>query len=146
MTEFQCKRRLIWAKEHLLWTIKDWKKIIFYDIQFCVSGNQFRGYVRQCTHEEFSLQCLKSTIKYPIKAMVLGCMPSRSFRRLHIGGGTVKVMEYIEILQNKLIPTSRDLFGNQSWNFRDDNIPYHRVNVVQKWFKDHTLNRMNWPG
>ncbi|GFS51097.1 transposable element Tc1 transposase [Trichonephila clavipes] len=41
LTEFQCKRRLTWAREHSLWTIKDWKKVIFSDeSQFCISGNQ----------------------------------------------------------------------------------------------------------
>ncbi|GFU78564.1 transposable element Tcb1 transposase [Trichonephila clavipes] len=66
--------------------------------------------------------------------------------RLHIVSGTVKAMDYIEILQNKLLPTARDLFGNQSWIFQDDNAPCHRAKVVQKWLKDHTVNRMNWPG
>ncbi|GFT21213.1 HTH_Tnp_Tc3_2 domain-containing protein [Trichonephila clavipes] len=29
LTEFQRKRRLTWAREHSLWTIKDWEKVIF---------------------------------------------------------------------------------------------------------------------
>ncbi|GFY18421.1 transposable element Tc1 transposase [Trichonephila clavipes] len=73
LTEFQRKRRLTWAMEHSLWTIKDWEKEIFSDeSQFCISGNQSSAY--------------------------------------------------------------------------DDNAPCHRAKVVQKWLKDHTLNRMNWPG
>ncbi|GFW50264.1 HTH_Tnp_Tc3_2 domain-containing protein [Trichonephila clavipes] len=31
LTEFQRKRQLTWAREHSLWTIKDWEKIIFSD-------------------------------------------------------------------------------------------------------------------
>ncbi|GFV05562.1 transposable element Tcb1 transposase [Trichonephila clavipes] len=54
LTEFQRKRRLTWAREHSLWTIKCWEK--------------------------------------------------------------------------------------------DDNTPCHRAKVVQKWLKDHTVDRMNWPG
>ncbi|GFV98868.1 transposable element Tcb1 transposase [Trichonephila clavipes] len=110
--------------------------------QFCISGNQSSAYVRRCTHEEFSLQCLKPTVKFPTKVMVWGCMSSHGVGRLHI----VKTMDYIEILQNKLLPTARDLFGNQSWIFQDDNAPCHRAKVVQKWLKDHTVNRMDWPG
>ncbi|GFX31267.1 hypothetical protein TNCV_2060861 [Trichonephila clavipes] len=49
-------------------------------------------------------------------------------------------------MTNKLIPTARDLFGNQSWIFQDDNAPCPRAKVVQKWLKDHTVNRMNWTG
>ncbi|GFU87694.1 transposable element Tcb1 transposase [Trichonephila clavipes] len=54
-------------------------------------------------------------------------------------------MDYIEILQNKLLPTARDHFGNQSWIFQDNTAPCHRAKVVQKWLKDHTVNRMNCP-
>ncbi|GFU01859.1 transposable element Tcb1 transposase [Trichonephila clavipes] len=111
--------------------------------QFCISGNQSSAYVRRRTHEEFSPQCLKPTVKYPTKEMVWGCMSSHGVGRLHIVSGTVKAMDYIEILQNKLLPTTRDLFGNQSWIFQDDNAPCHRAKVVQKWLKDHTVNRMN---
>ncbi|GFV31711.1 transposable element Tcb1 transposase [Trichonephila clavipes] len=78
--------------------------------------------------------------------MVWGCMSSHGVGRLHIVSGTVKAIDYIEILQNKLLPTARDLFGNQSWIFQDDNALCHRAKVVQKWLKDHTVNRMNWPG
>ncbi|GFU92704.1 transposable element Tcb1 transposase [Trichonephila clavipes] len=77
--------------------------------------------------------------------MVWGCMSSHGVGRLHIVK-TVKAMDYIEILQNKLLPTARDLFGNQSWIFQDDNAPGHRAKIVQKWLKGHTVNIMNWPG
>ncbi|GFY01063.1 transposable element Tcb1 transposase [Trichonephila clavipes] len=90
-------------------------KVIFSDeSQFCISGNQSSACVRRRTHEEFSPQCLKPTVKYPTKVMVWGCMSSYGVGRLHIVSGTVKAMDYIKILQNKLLPTARDLFGNQS--------------------------------
>ncbi|GFU49553.1 transposable element Tcb1 transposase [Trichonephila clavipes] len=78
--------------------------------------------------------------------MVWGCMSSHGVGRLHIVSGTVKAMNYIEILQNKLQPTAKDVLGNQSWIFQDDNAPCHRAKVVQKWLEDHTVNRMNCPG
>ncbi|GFT20865.1 transposable element Tcb1 transposase [Trichonephila clavipes] len=78
--------------------------------------------------------------------MVWGCMSSHGVGRLHILSGTVNALDYIEILQNKLLLFARDRFGNLSWIFQDDNAPCHRAKVVQKWLKDHTVNRMNWPG
>ncbi|GFW19227.1 uncharacterized protein TNCV_255541 [Trichonephila clavipes] len=77
--------------------------------------------------------------------MVWGSMSSYGVARIPIVSGTVKAMDYIEILENKLLPTARDLFGNQSWIFKDDNAPCHHAKVVQKWLKDHTVNIMNWP-
>ncbi|GFT26797.1 transposable element Tcb1 transposase [Trichonephila clavipes] len=78
--------------------------------------------------------------------MVWGCISSHGVGRFQIFRGTVKAVDYIEILQNKLLPTARDLLGNQSWIFQDDNVPCHRAKVVQKWLEDHTVNRMNWTG
>ncbi|GFV53655.1 SWIM-type domain-containing protein [Trichonephila clavipes] len=48
-----------------------------------------RGCVMRRTHEEFSPQCLKPTVKYPTKMMVWGCMSSHGVGRLHIVSGTV---------------------------------------------------------
>ncbi|GFX11640.1 hypothetical protein TNCV_5142151 [Trichonephila clavipes] len=53
--------------------------------------------------------------------MVWGCMSSHGGGRLDIVSGTVKAMDYIQILQKKLLPTARDLLGNQSWIFQDNN-------------------------
>ncbi|GFW48812.1 transposable element Tcb2 transposase [Trichonephila clavipes] len=74
--------------------------------------------------------------------MVWGCMSSYGVERLHIVSGTVKAMDYIEILQNKLLPTVRDLLGISHGFLRT----CHRAKVVQKWLKDHSVNIMNWPG
>ncbi|GFX21368.1 uncharacterized protein TNCV_2253151 [Trichonephila clavipes] len=55
LTEFQRKRRLTWAREHSLWTIKDCENVIFSDEnQFCISGSQSSAYVRRRTNEKFS--------------------------------------------------------------------------------------------
>ncbi|GFY21791.1 hypothetical protein TNCV_1169351 [Trichonephila clavipes] len=78
--------------------------------------------------------------------MMWGCMSSHGVGRLHIVSVTVKAMDYIEILQNKLLATARDLLGNQSWIFQDNNAPCHRAKVVQKCLENHNVNRMNWPG
>ncbi|GFV44856.1 uncharacterized protein TNCV_1340641 [Trichonephila clavipes] len=61
--------------------------------------------------------------------MVWGCMSSHGVGRLHIVSGTVKAMDYIEILQNKMLRTARDFFGNQSCIFQDDNAPCHRAKI-----------------
>ncbi|GFW88011.1 uncharacterized protein TNCV_216831 [Trichonephila clavipes] len=99
LTEFQRRRRLTWAREHSLWTIKDWEKVIFCDeSQFCISANRSCAYVRRRTHEEFSPQCLKPTVKFPTIEMIWGCMPYHGVERLRIVSATVKAMDDIEIL------------------------------------------------
>ncbi|GFU80238.1 transposable element Tcb1 transposase [Trichonephila clavipes] len=78
--------------------------------------------------------------------MLWGCMFSHGIGRLHIVSGTVKAMDYIEILQNKLLPTTRYLLGISHGFSGRYNAPCHRAKVVQKRLEDHTVNRMNWPG
>ncbi|GFW70287.1 uncharacterized protein TNCV_5131131 [Trichonephila clavipes] len=88
LTEFQRKRRLT-----------------------CGQGNIHYGLLK--TGE--SPQCLKPTVKYPTK--VMGCMSSHGVGRLHIVRGAVKAMDYIEILQNKLLYQLREIFLGISHGF-----------------------------
>ncbi|GFY21400.1 transposable element Tcb1 transposase [Trichonephila clavipes] len=78
--------------------------------------------------------------------MLWGCMSSHGVGRIRIVSGTVKAMDYIEILQNKLLPTARDLLGESVMDFQDDSAPCHRAKVFQNMLEDYTVNRMNWPG
>ncbi|GFT72245.1 hypothetical protein TNCV_1801281 [Trichonephila clavipes] len=71
--------------------------------------------------------------------MVWGSMDSHGVGRLHIVSGTVKAMDYIEILQNKLLPTARDLLGNQSLIFQDDNAPLPSCKVETKCANCHAV-------
>ncbi|GFX53848.1 transposable element Tcb1 transposase [Trichonephila clavipes] len=73
-------------------------------------------------------------------------MSSHGVGRLHIVSGTVKAMDYIEILQNKLLPTARDLLGNQSRIFQDDNAPCHRAKraLHLQWAHEHRAWQADW--
>ncbi|GFU47242.1 HTH_Tnp_Tc3_2 domain-containing protein [Trichonephila clavipes] len=75
--------------------------------------------------------------------MLWGCMFSHGIGRLHIVSGTVKAMDYIEILQNKLLPTTRYLLGNQSWIFQDDITPLAIVQSDKKYCMKNTAINHN---
>ncbi|GFV04636.1 uncharacterized protein TNCV_295131 [Trichonephila clavipes] len=110
--------QLTWAREHSVWTIKEWEKVIFSDeSQFCISGNQSSAYVRRRTHEEFNPQCLKPTVKYPTKVMVWSCMFSHGVGRRHFVSGTVKAMDYFEILQKKIATNNERSFWESVMDF-----------------------------
>ncbi|GFV46233.1 hypothetical protein TNCV_5037211 [Trichonephila clavipes] len=76
-------------------------------------------------------------------------MPSRGVGRSRIMRRTGKTIEYCKIIQNNTKINSykqQEILLEISQSFQKNNAPYHRANVVQKWFEDNTLKRMSWPG
>ena len=49
------------------------------------------------------------------------------------------------MLEKKLIPSARDLNGDNHFIFQDDNAPCHRALKVQRWYEQHNITRISWP-
>ncbi|GFV10771.1 hypothetical protein TNCV_1756091 [Trichonephila clavipes] len=77
--------------------------------------------------------------------MVWGCMSSHGVGRLHIVSRTVKVTDYIEILQNELLLTARNLLGISHGFFRKIT-PLSSCKGSPEMVEGPYVNRMNWPG
>ena len=89
------------------------------------------------------------TVKHPESVMVWGCFSYYGSGRLSIipKGTTVNSQRYLEILQNSMLPSVRDLFKGQEYIFQDDGAPCHRAKVVKAWLKDRKVRTMeDWPG
>ncbi|GFU93944.1 hypothetical protein TNCV_3160991 [Trichonephila clavipes] len=93
--------------------------LLFDESQFCISGN-CKVVPKDDDQEEFRPKCSEAHSKVPTKSDGMGLHVFMVLKTsLHIVSGTVKAMGYIEIPRNKLLPTARDLFGNQSWIFSE---------------------------
>ncbi|GFS87794.1 hypothetical protein TNCV_4213931 [Trichonephila clavipes] len=127
-------------------TVKNLEKLYFVmKVSFAFQVIKKSTYVRRHIYKEFSLQCLKDTLKYSTKMMIEGSMSSRFVGRIH-NVRTGNASEYCRIIQNKLLSSAGDLFGDQSPMFQGNNDRYYFTNVVQKWLEDNTVDRMIWQG
>ena len=59
------QKRLRFAKEHVNWTLEDWKKVLFTDeSKFDLFGTNRRIYVRRRKNERYLNTCLSHTVKH----------------------------------------------------------------------------------
>jgi len=137
VTEKQRKARLAWAKEHLNWSPDDWKVIFSDESTFNIQNHAWNQYVCRRPHEAFSLQCILLVIKHLFSVMICGCMASHGIGRLHICEGMMNATKYAAVLETKLLPSARSLFGERSWLFQDDNAPCHRAKLVKRWMQSY---------
>lgn len=124
--------RLKWAREHQSWLLADWRKVIFSDeSKFNLHGSDGKLYVRRRLNETYHPDCINTTVKHPAGQMVWGCISYQGVGRLHFIQGTVKAVDYVEILKEPLKRTIRDHFGScPDFIFQDDSAPCHRAKLV----------------
>jgi len=148
LTKVMRQARLQWAKEHSLWTVDQWNKVIFSDeSKFNLHGSDGPQYVRRRPGEEYHPSCITSTVKHPQGQMVWACISSHGVGRLHFVTGTVNADVYIDILQKKLLPSIRDAFGDvNSCTFQDDSAPCHRAKKVKEFLATSDISVLPWPG
>ena len=146
LTEKQRKRRLDWARSHVKWPIEKWRKVLFSDEStFTVNNHAGNNFVRRKPEEEYWPYCISPTIKHPQSIMVWGCMAANGIGRLKVVSGMMNGTKYIDVLENKMLPSARSLFSDDDWIFQDDNAPCHRAKKVQQWYRTHKIERMDWP-
>ena len=54
-------------------------------------------------------------------------------------------ISYGKVLKDMMVPTSEMLFGENGFNFLQDNAPSHTARNTCKWLEDHSINYMAWP-
>lgn len=146
LTEKQKKKRLAWAKERVMWTYEDWKKIIFSDeSKFDVCVGDHRSRVIRNKNEAFHKDCLKRKIKFPSGLMVWGSMSAFSVGKLHFIDGTVNAPKYQNILETNLLVSIPILSPDGNFIFQQDGASCHTAKTTKKWLQDNHISVLDWP-
>lgn len=138
-------KRLNFAKEHINWTIDDWKKVLWSDeSKFNMIASDGKGYVRRPVNKRFDPKYTKGTVKFGGgNIMVWGCFSWHGLGPLHLVDGTMDQIQYRGILETKMLPHSAKM--GEDWEFQHDNDPKHTAKTVTKWLKDNEIKVMPWP-
>jgi len=127
----------------------NWNKVIWSDeTRISAFGSDGIRYVRQRPGEDCLPECLTSTMKHPLSVMIWDCMSRKGVGRIQVLEGTVNASRYIkEVLEPKMLPSTRDLFGGcGDYIFQQDAAPCHTARVCTKWFQEHSVQLLTWPG
>ncbi len=103
----QKRRRVLWAKAHLKWTVSKWKSVLWSDeSKFDILvGNHGRW-------EEGDLPaCYQRSVQKPASLMLVwGCIRAYGMGSLHVLEGTMNAERYIKVLEQHMLPSRWCLF------------------------------------
>lgn len=144
------EKRLKFAKQHVDWTIDDWKSVLWTDeSKFELFGSHRRQYVRRKVNERFKKECILPTVKHGGgSVMVWGCFTHAGVGDLIRIEGIMKKEQYHNILQRHAIPSGTNLIG-EGFIFQQDNDPKHTSRLCAGYLKRKKeaglIDILEWP-
>lgn len=151
LSEAAKEKRRRWAIAHAKWDVAKWKEVIFSDeSKFLLFKSDGRQYCWMRPGQAYNDQYVKKTIKHGGgNIMVWGCVTGRGMGRLVKVDGIMRAENYVEILEDGLLGSLKDLgirrTGNSSAIFQQDNDPKHTSRLAQNWFKKRRFHLLSWP-
>ncbi len=99
----QKRRRVLWAKAHLKWTVSKWKSVLWSDeSKFDILVGNGRRVLR--AKEEGDLKaCYQCSVQKPASLMVWRCISAYGMGSLHVLEGTMNAERYIKVLEQHLL-------------------------------------------
>ncbi len=142
----QKRRRLLWARRHLGWTITQWKRVLWSDesvFQVFFGRNGCR--VLRTKEEKDHPDCYQQQVQKPGSVMVWGCVSALGKGNLHFCDGTINAEKYIEILEHNMQPSRRHLFQGRPCIFQQDNAKPHSAHITKSWLRRKRVRVLDWP-
>ena len=148
LSQEQKQKRFEWAKEHLDWTVEDWKKVAFSDeTPLCL----FQSYGRKINWifpgEQFLDKNISPTVKHGGgKIQVWGIFSYWGAGPLHRIKGIMDGEQYRQILIHHMAPHVKYLEDKTGIEiiFQQDNDPKHTCNKVKNYLKNKQMRVLKW--
>ena len=145
ISEKNRKKRVEWARDHLSWTTEQWHKVLWSDESPYVLRFQGKKRVWRSHNEKYAPWCTQATVKHDEKIMVWGCFAAHGVGHLYLIDGIMRKEQYLSILDNEMFPSAMVLFSDLDYVYQEDNDPKHTAKVVKEWYREHGIDRMDWP-
>lgn len=143
MTQQHKNARYEWARDHVTWDTRKWKRIIFSDEKkFNLDGpDGFAFYWHDLRGEEQSFSTRQQGGE---SVMLWGAMSYYGLSNLCVVRGNQDSAKYCKVLQRGLLPFAAETLGER-WTFQQDNASTHRSNYTKNWFESKEVDVMYWP-
>jgi transposase len=148
LNDQQRENRLKWCIERKNWTIQKWKTIIWSDeSRFTIFKNDGPGRVWRTPGTRFNIENMVPTVKFGGGGlMVWGCFSGKGLGPLVKTNGNLNRLDYIQILEEHLLPLVINNFNCKRYLFQDDNAPIHTAKDVKQWILENKIKILpNWP-
>ncbi len=142
----QKRRRFLWAKAHLKWTVAKWKTVLWSDeSKFEVLFGKLGRHVIRTKEDKDNPSCYQRSVQKPASLMVWGCMSACGMGSLHIWKGTINAERYIQVLEQHMLPSRRRLFQGRPCIFQHDNARPYTASITTSWLRRRRIQVLKWP-
>ncbi len=142
----QKRRRFLWAKAHLKWTVAKWKTVLWSDeSKFEVLFGKLGRHVIRTKEDKDNPSCYQCSVQKPASLMVWGCMSACGMGSLHVWKGTINAERYIQVLEQHMLPSRRRLFQGRPCIFQHDNARPHTASITTSWLRRRRIRVLKWP-
>ena len=119
-----------WARNHLRWQPGHWQHAIFSDeSRFLLYRKDGRIRVRRLQHEAYDEDCIIPSVQTGGDGVTIwGAFHNGGKCDLHIVDGNLNQYQYLQILEEKLLPFARAIFG-RNFVYQDDNTRPHTMHA-----------------
>ena len=139
------RRRLEWARQHVHFSVEDWKNVLFSDeSKFVRVQSSGRVYVRCMVGEAHSIKCTRPTVQMGSDSvMIWGCFFWCGMGPMVELEGRVNAARYGQLIKNTVSPFMEKNMGRKGI-FQQDNAPIHTAKLNSKIFKDLKMKVLDW--
>ncbi len=141
----QERRRFLWAKAHLKWTVAKWKTVLWSDESKCVLFGKLGRHIIRTKEDKDNPSCYQRSVQKPASLMVWGCMSACGMGSLHIWKGTINAERYIQVLEQHMLPSRRRLFQGRPCIFQHNNARPHTASITTSWLRRRRIRVLKWP-
>lgn len=103
-------------------------------------------FIRRRPEEEFFPECVVQKVKFPQKIMVWSVISCKGPGQLYVVQNTMRTDQYLNVLNNILIPQLNEWFPDGNCVFMQDSAPCHVAKKVKGFFSENGLEVLPWPG
>jgi hypothetical protein len=146
LTEQHRRLRLMWAKEHSTWTEADWGNVLWSDeSKFSLFGSDGRQWFYKKRGSATPKRGFKPTVKFGGgHVMVWGCVSSRGVGNLCLIDGVMDSSYYQDILEDNMLESAAEHFGDGPFIFQQDNDPKHTSKSTTVWLAGNNIQLLPW--
>ncbi len=132
VNKVQKRRRVLWAKAHLKWTVSKWKSVLWSDeSKFDILVGNHRCRVLRAKEEGDLPACYQRSVQKPASLMVWGCISVYGMGSLHVLEGTMNAERYIKVLEKHMLP-SRHVYFREGLVYFSRTMQKHILQLLQK--------------
>ena len=143
LTLYHMNKRLEWATNHLHYNDNDWGKVVYSDESTFNMKYEYHRYVRRRPGERFNEDCVSKIRNRSVASVnVWGAFSGTAFTDLVLLPKRMKANDYIEVLQNNLLPRFLTLLPHGGY-FLQDNCPIHKARLVSTWLHENNITNIS---